>query len=207
MSRALALAALIGCAHPQPAPLASRFGPVPAHVGDLVVDDAAFATFAARVRADAEARGDRDRDGLFVRAMLEALAGRWDAAVGLLDRLRAAEPDPHAALVTGMSIRMVAYARAHGGDLGAAITAVLGDDLVPVRADLAQLRAMAETFTPAVCRGLVEDAVGPHARALTFADAQTIVFQRYAAVVLAPVGQQLDAALAARGIGLPAAEP
>src|SRR3569623_1790878 len=162
---------------------------VPANVGDLVIDDARFSQFAGAVRRDAaaEVRSHGEaaaRDALFVRAM---------------------------AIRTGLSIRIGADARAHGGatpeSYAAALERVLATvPLDQVRDDLAMLRAMGQTFTPDVCRKMVAEAVGPHVHdgTVDFTDAQTIVFQRYAAVVLAPVGAVIDRGLAAHGIGLPA---
>ena len=113
--------------------------------------------------------------------------------------------------MTGLSIRIGADARAHGGASPGSYAAALERVLVTVpldqvRDDLAMLRAMGQTFTPEVCRKMVADAVGPHVHdgTVDFTDAQTIVFQRYAAVILAPVGAVIDRGLAAHGIGLPA---
>ena len=188
---------------------------VPSAVGDLVTDDSAFARFAGPVRHDAaaivRARGDTGaKDALFVLAMLDALADRWPAAVAELDRIRAVETDRVKALMTGLSIRVGADARAHGGASPDSYAAALERGLAAlpidqVRDELAMLRAMGETFTPEVCRKMVTDSIGPHVHGGTigFADAQTIVFQRYAAIVLAPVGATIDRVLAAHGIGLP----
>ena len=205
------IAMVIGaCARPTP-----RYA-VPANVGDLVIDDARFSQFAVAVRRDAEAEvrshGDATaRDALFVLAMLDALADHWPAAVAKLDRIRAVETDRAKAIMTGLSIRIGADARAHGGatpeSYAAALERVLATvPLDQVRDDLAMLRAMGKTFTPEVCRNMVADAVGPHVHdgTVDFTDAQTIVFQRYAAVILAPVGAVIDRGLAAHGIGLPA---
>ena len=205
------IAMVIGaCARPTP-----RYA-VPANVGDLVIDDARFSQFAVAVRHDAEAEvrshGDATaRDALFVLAMLDALADHWPAAVAKLDRIRAVETDRAKAIMTGLSIRIGADARAHGGgtpeSYAAALERVLATvPLDQVRDDLAMLRAMGQMFTPEVCRNMVADAVGPHVHdgTVDFTDAQTIVFQRYAAVILAPVGAVIDRGLAAHGIGLPA---
>jgi len=205
------IAMVIGaCARPTP-----RYA-VPANVGDLVIDDARFSQFAGAIRRDAEAEvrshGDATaRDALFVLAMLDALADHWPAAVAKLDRIRAVETDRAKAIMTGLSIRIGADARAHGGgtpeSYAAALERVLATvPLDQVRDDLAMLRAMGKTFTPEVCRNMVADAVGPHVHdgTVDFTDAQTIVFQRYAAVILAPVGAVIDRGLAAHGIGLPA---
>jgi hypothetical protein len=207
--------AVVACGAPHAAP---RY-PVPQHAGDLVIDAAQFARFAAAVRRDAEAavrhRGDAAaKDELFVLAMLDALDDHWPTAVGLLDRIRTVETDPVKAAMTGVSIRVGADARAHGGVSPEAYAAALERQLAAlpidrVRDELAMLRAMGQTFTPDVCRELVEESVGPHVRAGTigFDDVQTIVFQRYAAVELSPVGAVIDRVLAAHGIGLPGAAP
>jgi hypothetical protein len=149
-----------------------------------------------------------------VLAMLDALEDRWSAAVAKLDRIRAVEPDPVKALMTGLSIRIGAEARARGSAspdsyAGALERALSSLPLDQVRDELAMLRAMGQTFTPEVCRELVAEAIGPRVRDGTvgFDDARTIVFQRYAAVVLAPVGSVIDRVLAAHGIGLPSGSP
>jgi len=208
------IAMVIGACGGAPRPL-PRYT-VPANVGDLVIDDARFSQFAGAVRRDAEAEvqshGDAAaRDPLFVLAMLDALEDHWPTAVAKLDRIRAVETDRVKAIMTGLSIRIGADARAHGGatpeSYAAALERVLATvPLDQVRDDLAMLRAMGQTFTPDVCRKMVADAVGPHVHdgTVDFTDAQTIVFQRYAAVVLAPVGAVIDRGLAAHGIGLPA---
>jgi len=209
----IAAVAITACAGtPRPA---LRY-PVPSDVGDLVTDDARFSRFAEPVRRDAEAdvhaHGDAAaRDALFVLAMLDALDDHWPAAVAKLDRIRAVEPDHVKAIMTGLSIRIGADGRAHGGASPGSYAAALERVLVTVpldevRDDLAMLRAMGQTFTPEVCRKMVADAVGPHVHdgTVDFTDAQTIVFQRYAAVILAPVGAVIDRGLAAHGIGLPA---
>ena len=188
---------------------------VPAAVGDLVTDDAGFARFAEPVRHDAEAmvraRGDADaKDALFVLAMLDALADHWQAAVAKLERIRAVETDRVKAVMTGLSIRVGADARAHGGASPDSYAEALERGLAAlpldqVRDELAMLRAMGQTFAPEVCRRMVADSIGPHVHdgTIGFADAQTVVFQRYAAVILAPVGATIDRVLAAHGIGLP----
>jgi hypothetical protein len=186
------------------APRPMRPQPVraPAEVGQLVGNDAAFAEFAARVRA---ATSD-----LFILAMLDALANDWMRAVARLDELRAHEPDPDRALLTGMSIRIWADARAHGGDTPDAFRGALERMLaaLPARpavtAALSQLRAMGQTFTPETCRRLVDENVKPGADgALTPEQIHIVVFQRYAARRLAPVGKVIDEVLGARGVPVP----
>jgi hypothetical protein len=174
----------------------------PAEVGRLVSDGAAFADFAARVRA-----GTTD---LFVLAMLDALDGDWTRAVARLDELRAREPDPDRALLQGMSIRIWADARTHGGDTPEAFRGALERLLATlpprpaVAAALSELRAMGQAFTPEVCRQLVEENVKPGPDgALTPEQIHVIVFQRYAAVRLAPVGKVIDEVLGARGVEVP----
>jgi hypothetical protein len=199
----------------EPATTAAPRYPVPPRVGDLAIDAALFARFAEPVRREAEAavrlRGDAAaKDALFVLAMLDALADRWPAAVAALDRIRAVEPDPVKAAMTGLSIRVGADARAHGGVTSDGYAAALERNLAAlpfdrVRDELAMLRAMGQTFTPEVCRDLLDEAVGPHVRAgaIGFDDVGTVVFQRYAAVELSPVGAVIDRVLAAHGVGLP----
>jgi hypothetical protein len=191
----------LGCAG---APPVTRRQPVraPAEVGLLVVDDDAFADFAAQVRA---ATSD-----LFILAMLDAIADDWSRAVARLDELRAHEPDPDRALLTGMSIRIWADARAHEGDSAAAFRGALERMLaaLPARpavaAALSELRAMGQAFTPETCRQLVDENVKPGAGgALSLEQIHIIVFQRYAARRLAPVGKVLDEVLGARGVLVP----
>jgi hypothetical protein len=96
---------------------------VPAAVGQLVLDDDAFAPFARVVRHDVEADLGHPmsevmaiRKRRFVLAMLDALEDRWSDAVAELDRIRALETDAHAKVMTGLTIRVWADARDHGGD-------------------------------------------------------------------------------------------
>jgi hypothetical protein len=143
--------------------------------------------------------------------MLDALDDRWADAVGELDRLRAVETDPKAKAMTGLSIRVWADARAHGGDTAEAFGAALERAVAAlpvelVRADLGMLRAMGQAFTPAVCQQLVDAEVGPHVRAGAVTDLQdawAIVFQRYAVKRLVQVGPTIDRVLGAHGIELP----
>ena len=174
----------------------------PAEVGLLVVDDAAFAEFAVRVRATTS--------DAFILAVLDALADDWTGAVARLDQLRAHEPDPDRALLTGMSIRIWYDARAHGGDNPEAFRGALERLLAAlperpaVAAALSELRAMGQAFTPATCRQLVNENVEPGLDGtLTPDQIHIVVFQRYAAVRLAPVGKVIEEVLAARGVALP----
>lgn len=191
---------------------------VPPQVGTLVVDDAAFAAFAGDVRHDVEldVRGldptsKRSKDERFVLAMLDALDDRWADAVAELDRLRDVETDPRAVAMTGLTIRVWADARAHGGDTIDAFRAALERAVASlpidlVRADLGMLRAMGQSFTPDVCRQLVDAEVGPHVRGGAVTDMQdihAIVFQRYAVKRLVQVGPTIDAVLGAHHIEPP----
>ena len=181
-----------------PAPLS--FG-VPADPGILVTDAAAFARFAGEVRG--KLAGRDDTDARFVLAMLDALDERWPEAVATLDRIAAAERDPKARVMRGLTIRVWADAlAAHGSfrDALAARVAALPGEVAPA---LVELRAMGVAFTPAVCRQLVTENVHPQAGAVGLADVHTIVFQRYAVVRLVPVGKDIDEVLAARGVALP----
>jgi hypothetical protein len=188
---------------------------VPPQVGTLVLDDAAFASFARDVRHDMEldVRGldptsKRSKDERFVLSMLDALDDRWADAVAELDRLREVETDPRANAMTGLTIRVWADARTHGGDTIEAFRAALERAVASlpidlVRADLGMLRAMGQTFTPDLCRQLVDAEVGPHVRGGTVEDVQdiwAIVFQHYAVKRLVQVGPTIDAVLGAHGI-------
>ena len=209
MSRWLALVVVAACgaSSPHDARVAA-----PADASALVVDRAAFAPFARDVRArfaSADLATSAGRDRRFVIAILNALDDRWPEAVAELDAIGAAEPDPRAKIMTGLSIRIWADARAHGGDTAEAFQAALERAIASlpidlVRADLAMLRAMGRVFTPEVCRQLVAQAVHPDHGTVGEADIHAIVFQRYAVVRLVPVGTVIDTALAARGIDLPA---
>jgi hypothetical protein len=198
---------LIACGGARAVP-PHRFA-VPLQVGALVTDDAAFVGFARALRADVAAvlaAHPDDIDHLFVLAMLEALDGRWPEAVARLDHIRAVEHDPRKQIMTGLSIRVWADARARGTSFRDALERIVSAlPIDVVRDDLAMLRAMGQTFTPATCRQLVDESVGPHVHdaTISFDDAQTVTFQRYAAVQLAGVGADIDAVLAAHGIGLP----
>jgi hypothetical protein len=207
--KALVLAvALAACSH---GAKAQRY-PVPADVGTLVTDDAAFAAFATPLRARVEAelaKAPADKDRRFVLAMLDALDDHWPEAVRELDTIRAHEPDPRKAAMTGFSIRTWAYARDHGGNTPEAFRGALEhafEDtafITLVKPDLAIMRAMGQTFTPATCRTLVEGSVHPVDGTVAFDDVSAIVFQRYAATQLARVGPVIDIVLGAHGIASP----
>jgi hypothetical protein len=188
--------------------------PLTGLAGDLVVDAAAFAKLAGKLRADMEsdlARFDiREpeslKDRLFVLALLDALDNRWPAALARIDQVAAVETKPANKAMTGLTIRVWTDAIAHGGDADAFHAALerklatMPIDLV--RNDLSTLRTMAQVFTPDICRQLVESEIGRHINnnALTLEQAQAIAFQRYAVVRLVPVAGEIDKALAARGI-------
>ena len=221
---ALIVLGFVACASaPRPridraADLPPRRYPVPPDVGRLVVDAAAFADFARAVRAGIEeelgAYDLRDREALkerlFVLALLDALDDRWRPTIARLDAIAALESKPAARAMTGVSLRVWSDALAHGGDTPQAFRAALerrlaGLDLDEVRAELGMLRAMGRTFTPEVCRGLVEDSVGAEARggSLSLDSVHAVAFQRYAVVRLVPVGGIIDDVLASAGIALP----
>lgn len=201
-------------AAPPVAPPAAHRYPVPAAVGQLVVDDAAFAAFARAVRLDLEgelAHGVSEaaavRKRRFVLAVLDALDERWPDAVAELDRIRAIEPDARAQVMTGLTIRIWADARDHGGDTGEAFRGALERALAALPIDLvkdslSELRTMGQVFTPELCRQLVDQEVGPHVAHGTIAldDAHAVIFQRYAVKRLVPVGAVIDSVLAAHGI-------
>ena len=81
--------------------------------GRLVIDGAAFADLARRLRPDLErdlaagavrdAEGQRDR--WFVLALLDALDDRWDQAVANIDRAAALEADPADRAMIGSNSR------------------------------------------------------------------------------------------------------
>jgi hypothetical protein len=199
----------------RPEDLPARRYAVPADVGRLVVDAAAFADFARGVRAELEgelARYDIRaaeplKERLFVLALLDALDDRWAEAVARLDAIAAVEEDARARAMTGLTIRVWADARAHGGDGAPAFRAALERKLAALsvaelREPLTMLRAMGRTFSPEVCRQLVDENVGPEARAgaVSLESVHAIAFQRYAVVRLVPVGRDIDQVLDAHGI-------
>ncbi len=192
---------MAACAHAQPA----HTYRVPTDVGRLVADDAAFADFSRSLRADLTDRNDKDQ--LFVVSMLDALDGHWPDAVAKLDRAAALETDPQLKVMLGLTIRVWADAIATGGDSADSFRAALARKLdgLPidlVRDSLSMLRTMSQVFTPEVCRGLVQDSVGPEAQKgpISLQSAHAIVFQRYAVKRLVPVGKVVDEVLGARGI-------
>lgn len=207
---ALLTIAWLGCAStPDRATTPGRYA-VPADVGALVSDDRAFAAFARELRADL-VRGPALPDPLFVLALLDALDDDWDAAVARLDQIAAQEPDPDARLMRGLTIRIWADARVAGADTPDGFRAAMERRLADLPIDrlrdqLAMLHAMAEAFTPDVCRQLVVEQIAPHVvhGTVDLADAQAIAFQRYAVVRLVPVGAVIDDVLAQHAIGLPA---
>jgi hypothetical protein len=208
----VAIAVLIAaCASaPHPAPVATWFE-VPTEIGVLVIDDAEFARFARPLRAALEtqlAHTPDDKDRRFVLAMLDALDGRWTEAVTELDRIRATERDKRKAIMTGLTIRLWASAREHGGETQAAFRAALehavGELPLPlVKDDLSMLREMGRAFTVQVCRQLVNQSVKADHGTISFEDTQVVVFQRYAATQLVQVGPVIDEVLGAHGIPLP----
>jgi hypothetical protein len=216
----LLVAATSACATAAPAPL--HGWRVPAPVGRLLVDDAAFAEFARAVRADVErelARAARDpratqatqatKDRWFVLALLDALDDRFADSVAALDRLAALEDTPNAKAMNGLTIRVWADARAVGGDTPDAFRAALQRRLstMPlerVRDGLSMLRTMGRVFTPDVCRQLVDEEVGPRVKngLVDLDQVHAVLFQRWAVKRLVPVGKAIDEVLAAHGIEL-----
>src|SRR6185503_13407891 len=151
---AMALLVAVACggaaAREQPRDAPGRYR-VPADLGRLVVDAAAFAGFARDVRRQLEAEVDAGglaarKERLFLLSLLDALDDRWSSAVTRIDRIAAMETDPMAKSMTGLTIRVWADARAHGGDTPAAFRAALqrrlaAMDLAAVRGPLSVLRA------------------------------------------------------------------
>jgi hypothetical protein len=204
--RALVLGLLVACAGGAPR---HRY-PVPAEVGALVVDAEAFARFAAPLRREVEQdlAGELAvkprKDRLFTLALLDGVAGHWPEAVARLDQLVALETDPRQRAIVGFTIRVWGAAAGDAARVPAALEQELAKlPLELVRADLGMLRAMVGTFTPEVCRALVNEHVKPAGGTVSVEDAQTIAFQRYAVVRLVPVGAAFEAALAKRQIALP----
>jgi hypothetical protein len=181
--------------------------------GRLVIDGAAFAELAQRLRPDLDrdlanraVRDDGQRDRWFLRALLDALDDHWDRAVADIDRAAALETNPADRAMTGLTIRVWADAIAHGGGVEAFRAALerklstMPIDLV--RGQLSMLRTMGQVFSPDMCRKLVDDEIGAHLDhgALSLEQAQAVAFQRYAVVRLVPVGAVIDQVLGARGI-------
>lgn len=192
-----------------PAP-AGRY-PVPAPVGSIVNDPAAFATFAAAIRPDVErdTRTVTDPVALqsrwFVIALLDALDDRYDAALSALDRVASFETSAAQKAMVGLTIRV--HADAGVGVTAAAFRAALDAriDTLPVAelgAELSMLRTLGQVLSPALCQQLVDGAVGPAVTdgTVDMAQVHALVFQRYAVVKLVPYGKVIDEALAARGI-------
>ena len=218
----LSVAVLVAACATSSRPRVDRPDQLPAHtyrvpkdVGRLVVDDAAFAELARPLRIDVEgdlARYDiRDattlKDHLFILALLDALDDRWTESLGCIDRVAAVEDKPGDKVMTGLSIRVWADARTHGGDSPVAFRGALERKLstMPidlVRQGLSMMRTMGQVFTPEICRQLTDQEVGPKIKdgAVSLAEAQTIAFQRYAVKRLVPVGKVIDDVLGARGI-------
>jgi hypothetical protein len=214
MNRLIALFVVAACggapAHPA-APTPHRY-PVPTPVSQLLVDDASFAPLATALRRDTEAElagplpdVKTTTDRRFTLALLDALDDRWADAVAELDKIRAIEPDPRAKVMTGLTIRIWADARSHGGETPASFHAALERMIATlpvalVKDDLTMLRTIGQVFTVEVCRKLVDDHIVPVAGTISPDDAQAIAFQRYAVERLVPVGGEIDAALEAHGI-------
>ena len=85
---------------------------MPPDVGRLVVDAGAFAAFARPLRADLERdlrAGVADaaawKEMRFELALLDALDGRFDAAVAGLDEMARRETHPGTRIMTGLTIR------------------------------------------------------------------------------------------------------
>lgn len=210
----VALAILAGCAGAAtPPPSMSSTVPagryrVPAEVGAIVVDDKAFAAFAAAVRPDLEREtGSKDPEiakaRLFVLAMLDALDEKWSSSLAYLDRVRELEATPEDKVMTGLTLRVWSDV---GGDVTKYRAAFESRaSRLPrdkLEEQLAMLRTMGQVFTPDVCRQLVNQEVSPHVKdgTVDIAQAHPIVFQRYAVVRLVPVGAEIDEVLGALGV-------
>jgi hypothetical protein len=131
---------------------------------------------------------------------------RSTVAGARIDQIAAIEVVPAKKAMTGLTIRVWTDAIAQGGGPDAFRAALqrklstMPIDLV--RDDLSMLRTMSQVFTPALCRRLVDDEIGPHldSGAVSFVQAEAIAFQRYAVVHLVPVGAVIDQVLGERGI-------
>jgi len=189
---------------------------VPTPVGRIVIDDAAFQKFSRQLRPDLFARaGAKDPEvakaALLLLAMLSALDGSWDDAIRQLDRATALEPSAEGKAMLGLTVRV--WADARGGDAEAFRTAfearLSALPLARLVDDMAVLRAMGQNFTPAFCRTLVEQEVGPHVvdNRVTMNEAYAIVFQRYAVEKLVPVGRIIDEVLGKHQLGAAAPLP
>lgn len=210
----LVLAAACGGAPSHTVAPAEHRYPAPVPVSQLLIDDVGFAKLARALRGDVEAdlghplpdvKATTDRR--FVLALLDALDDRWNDAIAELDRIRALETDPKAKVMTGLTIRVWADARSHGGDSAEAFRGALERMIAAlpvelVRDDLSLLRTLGQIFTVEVCRKLVDDHVGPNVQhgTISFDDAQAVAFQRYAVTRLVPVGAVIDAVLGAHDI-------
>jgi hypothetical protein len=183
---------------------------VPPDVERLLVDDAAFATLAAPLRRDLEtelARGDMadieaQKSHLFTLALLDSLDGDWPGAVARLDQIATMERDPATRAMRGLTIRVWARAHAAGGDATAAFRASFEAELalLPrdlVADDLAQMLAIAQTFSVEWCQAAIRDHVGPTAASgsIPLDLAATVVFQRYAVLRIVPVAPTIIAVL------------
>jgi hypothetical protein len=207
----LVIALVVACSGssraPTPPKPPARY-PVPAEVGSIVVDDGAFATFAAAIRPDLE-RESTSKDPevakarLFVLAMLEALDEKWPSSLAYLDKVRDLEAKPEDKAMTGLTLRVWIDVAGDATRYRAAFEArareLPREKLVEA---LAMLRTMGQVFTPDVCRQLVNQEVSPHVlnNTVDIEQAHPIVFQRYAVVRLVPVGKDIDEVLGALGV-------
>ena len=204
----VAFAACSGIGHRRAPVAETKRYPVPAEVGAIVVDDAAFAAFAAAVRPDLEREAESKdpevaKARLFVLAMLDGLDQKWPSALAYLDRVRDLETKPEDKLMTGLTLRVWIDVAGDATRYRAAFESRAAKLPRETLAEpLAMLRTMGQVFTPEVCRQLVNQEVSPHVKngTVDIDQAHPIVFQRYAVVRLVPIGKDVDAVLGALGV-------
>lgn len=207
MKLRLAVAAIVflalGCsAAPPRAPNTYR---VPAHPEQLLDDAAAFAKLARELRADLdaeEARGgdtpEQRKSRRFDLALLDGLAGKWDAANRWLDQIVAENPP---SWMLGVTIRAWADARGEDPEAFRAALAkrIAAMPYAEVSEQLAVLAELGRALTPATSRSLVAEHVGPAARKgpISRELASAIIFQRWVVLRVAPVGKVIVAVVEA----------
>lgn len=133
-------------------------------VEDLIRDDAKFRAFAAEVRRDTESTlakydiADKatERQLLATLVQLDMLSGRYDAALGGAERIRALQEKPADKLLTGMMTRAIVAAQNKAGNRTSevyrgAVSHVIAETLQPlpydvVANDIREAKAGAETL-------------------------------------------------------------
>ncbi|HSJ13480.1 MAG TPA: S8 family serine peptidase [Longimicrobiales bacterium] len=152
--------------------------PVPGTAMRLVEDDAAFATFAAKLAADLET--DLAKYEITDRATLKKyygmlgslalLEGRWEDAVAFADSVRAIEDKPALKALGGTLERaLLAASKAPEPEREQAFQAAFRTEIAAVpyelaQAELKQQKAMVELASPGLVTGMVQAMVEPAAR-------------------------------------------